>query len=54
MTTFPIEYFLGVLRIIAGTPMTDIQKVVLLPLIILAMLLQVIVVLLMQRLRKMI
>lgn len=52
MTTFPVEFFLGILRIIVGTPMTDVQKVILLPLVGLAMLLQVIVVLLMQRLRK--
>ena len=52
MTTFPVEYFLGVVRFILGTPMTDVQKVVLLPLVGLATLLQVVLVVLLQRLRR--
>ena len=52
MTNFPVEFFLGVLRFIVGTPLTDVQKVVILPLVGLAMLLQVVVILLLLRLRR--
>lgn len=52
MITFPVDFFLGVLRAIIETPMTDVQKVVLLPLLGLAMLLQVILAVLLQRMRR--
>jgi hypothetical protein len=53
MTTFPVEFFLGAVRFIFDLPITDIQKLILLPTIGLVMLLQVVVfVLYMRRLTE--
>ena len=53
MTTIPVEFFVGAVRFAMELPITDIQKLILLPSIGLAMLLQVMVfVLYMRKLTK--